>query len=331
MSRPLVSVIVPCYKQAHFLPNAIDSVLNQTYTPVEIIVVNDGSPDNVEEVMQAYLAKPGVHLINRENGGLAAARNSGLSVANGKYLQFLDSDDWLHPEKIERQVAILEESAPEVGLVYCEFWPVYNNTEIREDDSVRQRCLGKTIEQDYFNNIWIQGYFPPMTVLLKKEWQQKVGLFTETLRSHEDYEYWLRLSGLGGLGIYHSEKLAYYRQHSASLSRDEKKMQETAIAARSNVAAMFPERIGPATDYTIRRLLEMSDEIRAWAGKLQDDVFRIEDGLRQALVSLEQKNQHIEHLENHIARLENGRFMRISRWTKQRMYRLNQLRTSSGK
>ena len=103
--EPLVSVIIPCYKQAEYLPAAVDSALAQTYAPVEVIVVNDGSPDDTEKVALGYGSR--IVYIHRPNGGLSAARNTAIARARGKYLKFLDSDDYLHPEQIEWQMAAL--------------------------------------------------------------------------------------------------------------------------------------------------------------------------------------------------------------------------------
>ncbi len=94
----LVSVVIPCYNQAHFLGEAIESVLAQSYPHLEIVVVDDGSPDNTEEVAARY---PGVRYVRQENQGLAAARNTGLRHSRGDYLVFLDADDRLLPEAVE--------------------------------------------------------------------------------------------------------------------------------------------------------------------------------------------------------------------------------------
>ena len=95
---PLVSVVIPCYNQAHFLGEAIESVLAQTYPHLEIIVVDDGSPDNTEEVATRY---SGVRYVQQANQGLAAARNTGLRHSTGAYLVFLDADDRLLPQAVE--------------------------------------------------------------------------------------------------------------------------------------------------------------------------------------------------------------------------------------
>src|SRR5215831_17387476 len=94
----LVSVIIPCYKQAYFLPDSIGSVLAQTYPGTELIVVDDGSPDNVSELVERY---PGARCVQQENRGLAEARNAGFRASTGAYVVFLDADDRLIPNAVE--------------------------------------------------------------------------------------------------------------------------------------------------------------------------------------------------------------------------------------
>ncbi|MCL2589104.1 MAG: glycosyltransferase, partial [Oscillospiraceae bacterium] len=95
---PKVSVIVAVYNSAEFLPRCVDSILAQTETDIEVLLVDDGSPDNSAELMAAYAAQdPRVRCIHKENGGLASARNAGLAEAKGDYLLFVDGDDWFEP------------------------------------------------------------------------------------------------------------------------------------------------------------------------------------------------------------------------------------------
>src|SRR5215207_9860716 len=101
----LVSVVIPCYNQAHFLGEAIESVLDQSYPNFEIIVVDDGSPDDTSEVAGRY---PEVRLVRQENRGLAGARNAGLSYSEGEYVVFLDADDRLLPEALEAGLKCLK-------------------------------------------------------------------------------------------------------------------------------------------------------------------------------------------------------------------------------
>src|SRR3712207_793010 len=112
-NTPLVSVVIPCYNQAHFLGEAIESVLAQSYPNFEIIVVDDGSPDNTSEVARSY---PEVRLVRQENQGLSGARNAGLACSEGEYVVFLDADDRLLPEALETHLKYLE-AHPERAFV----------------------------------------------------------------------------------------------------------------------------------------------------------------------------------------------------------------------
>ena len=112
-SPPLVTVVIPCYNQAHFLGEAIGSVLNQSYRNFEIIVVDDGSTDNTSEVASHYEE---VRLVRQENRGLAGARNRGLGEANGEFLVFLDADDRLLPGALEAGLGRFEAN-PECAFV----------------------------------------------------------------------------------------------------------------------------------------------------------------------------------------------------------------------
>ena len=98
MDQPLVTIVIPCFRQSTFFSKSIDSALAVSYPAVEIIVINDGSDDNTDEVARAYGDR--IRYLYQTNQGQAAARNAGISIANGKYLLFLDADDLLHPEAI---------------------------------------------------------------------------------------------------------------------------------------------------------------------------------------------------------------------------------------
>ncbi len=121
MSQPLVSVILPTYNRAHTLGRAIRSVLEQTYANFELIVVDDGSTDNTEEVVKSF-ADPRIRFLRHEhNRGVSAARNSGIKVAQGEYIAFNDSDDEWLPQKLKRQMEIFDkDKTGDIGLVLCE-------------------------------------------------------------------------------------------------------------------------------------------------------------------------------------------------------------------
>ena len=115
----MISVIVPIYKVEKYLRRCIDSILGQTYSDLEVILVDDGSPDGCPEICDEYEKKdPRVKVIHQKNGGLSAARNVGLDICIGEHITFVDSDDWLHPQMLERLLDAIN-SAPDVGVSVC--------------------------------------------------------------------------------------------------------------------------------------------------------------------------------------------------------------------
>ena len=127
--RPLVSIIIPTYNRAKFLPTAIQSALQQSYPNIEVIVIDDGSTDNTKMALEPFKDK--IRYFATEHKGTAHARNVGMKAATGKYIAFLDSDDTYLPNKIEIQVSFIEEH-PEVGMVYTEFSGSYENRYVDE-------------------------------------------------------------------------------------------------------------------------------------------------------------------------------------------------------
>ena len=127
INNPLVSVIIPTYKRSDYLLRAIDSVLRQTYAPIEIIVVDDNEGNNefreaTKKNLQHYITSAAIQYLEHENNkGLPAARNTGIRLAKGDYVAFLDDDDEFLPEKIGLQVACFQRNNPSVGLVYGSF------------------------------------------------------------------------------------------------------------------------------------------------------------------------------------------------------------------
>lgn len=301
MGQPLVSTIIPCYKQAHYVAQAVDSVLNQTYPNVEVIVVDDGSPDNLDEVMAAYASEPRVRVIKQQNSGLSNARNHGVAEARGAYLQFLDSDDWLHPDKFAIQVPLLE-AQPEIGFVYSDFYMVYNETEI-SDEWLVSRSLG-SLEPDIFNTLWLNNCVANMTVLIRREWFDKSGGFDPRPILTEDYELWMRLTAMGCKVRYLPQRMGYYRQHKTSMSKDGLQAEREA-AAREVIAQRFPELIGPATTYAIAT---MNASWQKWVDELQAKI-KQQDAL---IMQLQRGAYHPKTMLISFARL--GRRIGARRW-----------------
>lgn len=209
---PKVSVVITTYNRAELLKRAIASVLNQTFQDFEIIVVDDASVDNTSNIVRALNENRLSYVRHGINKLEAGARNTGLQSAQGKYIAFLDDDDEWLPDKLRRQVEILDSAPPAVGAVYTGFLKI---------DSLTGKTLGQftptkrgSIFQDMFILNWVGT---PSTVLLRKECFEKVGLFDEKLVFGVDYDMWIRISNEFHFE-YIAEPLVRYLVHGSSMS-----------------------------------------------------------------------------------------------------------------
>lgn len=204
--KNLVSVIIPCYRQAHFLGEAIESVLNQTYRCFEIIVVDDGSPDGVREVVASY---PKVRYIRQTNQGVSAARNCGLRESVGNYLVFLDADDRLLSYALEAGACALER-CPEAAFA----WGQCKN--ISPDGWPLETRRKPKIERDHYLEFLRTNYIrTTAAVMYRRAIFEVVGGFDASLRGGEEYELHLRIAK--NFPIYcHDRVVAEYRIHPAS-------------------------------------------------------------------------------------------------------------------
>lgn len=213
---PLISVIIPLYNSEKYIIEAIDSVLNQTYGNIEIIVVNDGSTDQSGFLVQE-IDNPKITLINISNGGASKARNIGIQNANGTYIQFLDADDLLSPNKIEEQVKILE-SKNKIDLCFCKsivFTDTSNletnqevNTEVFDFDFISGIELLKKLLgiNNKVSMILISAY------LVKKEIIDVVGKWDETITLDDDGEFFSRVLNYSKTVAFDKKGINYYRK-----------------------------------------------------------------------------------------------------------------------
>ena len=203
-----ISVVVPAYNAARFLPRCLGSVFAQTLKPAEVIVVDDGSTDDTA----ALAAGLGARVISQANGGIASARNTGIGIASGEWIAFLDADDRWAPEKLERQVARIR---PETVLVYTGI-RIFDDQGIRSEQRAVDPAAAKKMLR-YRNPI------TPSAALLKREAVVRIGGFRKGLDACEDWGLWFRMRPLGQFESV-PEPLTDYYVHPKSLSTNPEKM-----------------------------------------------------------------------------------------------------------
>jgi glycosyltransferase involved in cell wall biosynthesis len=249
-----VSVVVPCYNQARFLGEAIQSVLSQGYTDFEIIVVDDGSKDGTEEVASGYAKENSrVRLIRQENRGLAAARNRGLAEAHGEYVVFLDSDDRLVGEALEVGVRELE-AHPGCAFVsgICR--------KITADGSIVPGWEQFRVRDDPYLELLRSCPVYVPAVMYRRSVFDAVGDFDTSYRAAEDYELYYRI--LARFPVYcHDTLVAEIRRHEANMTRDR------TLMLKYNMAALRSQRKRVREDARYKDAYKAGERLwRDWHG-----------------------------------------------------------------
>jgi glycosyltransferase involved in cell wall biosynthesis len=214
-NMPLVSIITPLYNSERFIKETIMSVLTQTYTNWEMIIVDDSSTDNSVDIVKNLIAgDPRIKLIRlSKNSGADVARNTAIEAAQGKYVAFLDSDDLWHPEKLEKQIRFMEDNDYLLTYTYYEQMDTDGN------------YLGKIVtppERVSYNDMLKSNYIGCLTAVYN---QDKLGKkYMPSIKSRQDYGLWLKILKEVPYAYCLSESLAYYRIVSGSVSSNKIKM-----------------------------------------------------------------------------------------------------------
>jgi glycosyltransferase involved in cell wall biosynthesis len=220
---PLVSVVVPCYNQARFLGEAIESVLAQSHPLFEVVVVDDGSTDDTSEVAARY---PGVRLVRQENRGLSGARNAGLARSRGEYVVFLDADDRLLPGALEAGVERLE-ARPACALV------AGRDRHIAADGSPLptsgQGLHRAHVEGDHYLGLLYYSVWIPGAVMFRRAVFESVGAFDPSVNGAADYDLYLRIARRFPVH-YHGELVLEYRRHDTNMTRDSAPMLKATVS-----------------------------------------------------------------------------------------------------
>lgn len=228
---PKVSVIIPTYNCAHYLEQAIESAMNQTYRDLEIIVLDDGSTDDTAQVVRKYEAN--IRYIRQDNRGLPAARNHAIESSSGELIALLDADDWWEPTKLAEQVSILVED-PELCLVYSDLEVVF------DDGSIIPSFLSSrplAASGYVFDKLLQSGFILPSTVLLRRSYLEQVGMFDESMRSHEDIDLWLRMCQRWRVALVR-KSLTHRRQGTANMTSNDDLRTEYGIKLRMKALSL---------------------------------------------------------------------------------------------
>jgi hypothetical protein len=208
--QPLVSVVIPCWNQAHFLAEAIESALAQTYGRIEILVVDDGSVDNSGQVARRY---PGVGYLRQPNRGPAAARNVGLRASRGEFVVFLDADDRLLESAVEIGMSVLDRD-PEAALA------VGACRDVDPAGGSLGTPVQPLIHHDHYAALLKSCFILSGSSVIYTRWcLEAVGGFDEGLRTGDDYDLYLRLANRYSLHC-HGRVVTEYRRHASSLTGD---------------------------------------------------------------------------------------------------------------
>jgi glycosyltransferase involved in cell wall biosynthesis len=210
-NRMLVSVVIPTYNSSLYLADALESVVGQTYKEFEIIVVDDGSTDDTEEVVRGF-PFPIIYL-KVSNGGPAKARNIGMINSQGEFVSFLDADDLWLPRKLEKQIKAFE-ADPALMMVFTEDLFLQKDKSFKKPFSKKKRLM----RGDVVKNIFLFSYVGTPTVMIRRSIFKEVGYFEENMLIAEDDNLWLRIASKYKISLL-DEVLVHIRLTDGSLSR----------------------------------------------------------------------------------------------------------------
>ena len=276
-SVPAVSIIIPAYKHASFIVETIDSVLCQSFRDFEIIVVNDGSPDDTEDVLRTYIEQRLIRYIRQENQGVATARNRGLASATGEFIAFLDDDDTWPPDKLEWQVRCLEQSAAVLVAGNLRAHGTADKDWGRDVGTHARLGLADFFKTNPFGS--------PGQTLIRRSALEQVGGFDPAIWGVDDLDLWMRLSSVGEIRKY--DRLAlFYRVHDANASLDLLRMaQNSEKVMVKNLATLEQRKRRKYTITAYRFLFRSAGKKLLWKGAQLIRQGRSPDGLTMIRLS----------------------------------------------
>lgn len=270
-----VSVIVPTYNAEKTILETIQSIQNQTFSDVEIVVINDGSRDRTVEILAA-IDDPRLKVFSYENGGLPVARNRGIDRATGHFLSFIDADDLWTPDKLERQLAALAQH-PEAGAAYS--WTAYIDAESKF------LYHGKSVpfEGNIYPQLLLECFIANgSNILVRRECIEAVGQFDPTLKSTEDWDFYLRLAAKYPFALVPQYQILY-RRSSGSMTAKVDVMEHYNLLVAERAFQAAPAELQYLKQQSLANVYLFMVEI--CLGYTQDDegVKKADQKLRKAL------------------------------------------------
>jgi glycosyltransferase involved in cell wall biosynthesis len=216
---PLISIVIPCYNSAEWLPQTLESVLSQTFQNMEIIAIDDGSTDNTLDILRSFGDK--VKFRSGSNRGVSAARNTGTKLAAGEFIQYLDADDILFPTALEQKLNALEQHDADVAYSNWQRLEEQSDSTFEPGDIVARAM--EDIHSDPQIALFSDFWAPPAALLYRRRIIEKIGSWNETLPIIQDARFFLDAALWHGTFVHVPETLAIYRVHqTSSLSKRNK-------------------------------------------------------------------------------------------------------------
>lgn len=265
-----VSIILPVYNGARYVACALRSVLAQTFSDFEVVVVNDGSTDQSREAIRPFLTDRRVKYIEQANAGVAAARNTALTAASGRLVAFIDQDDLWLPDKLKLQVSVMD-SRPGVGLIHtayelidAEGRPMGEPSFHRWRPDVEGRCL---------RDLFIRNRVALPTAMARRSSLDKAGPFDSRIDGADEYAIWLQISAHAEVA-YLPTVLARYRVHDSNASHNVLKMATAELGAVESLLRNQPQLRAEIGDSVIaERLGELCADVASYLAWLaRDDI-----------------------------------------------------------
>jgi glycosyltransferase involved in cell wall biosynthesis len=291
----LVTVVIPCFNYARFLDECVDSLIGQSYSRWECIIVDDGSTDDtLGTCLRLSQVDARVRFLRQVNAGLSAARNAGIRAARGEFLQLLDADDLLEPDKLKVQVEHLE-GHPTTDLVVGRAAYFKGRAPYKPRQWLSKVDLAETAgsqDRTILAAFVRENLCPVNAVLTRRSVLDSVGLFDESLRAHEDWDFWLRcgLHGHRFAFVSKGRDRALVRQHDANMSAAKRFLHRSPREAMGRSAIEVRERVHPLLPADLRAENAMHLSEATWtlglelvrAGRFKEGWTLYREGLRAA-------------------------------------------------